>query len=167
MTAPACVICGGVIPTGPNHTTRKTCSDACRLKLNAMRKRANRHAAQERKLEAAGRRVCAVCSTPILDTDSRRLTCGKRECGVEYDRLRRAARQKQKPAVTATYPTVRCRVTDLRTGQTRWEDRPLVPYSVSAARLEARRRGAEAAHAQQRAKREAEAIAAVLGEEQG
>ena len=73
MTA-ACIICGGVIPTGPNHTTRKT---------------------------------CAVC----------------RECGVEYDRLRRAARQ------------------------------------------EARRRGAAAAHEAQRAKRDAEAVAAVLGEE--
>jgi hypothetical protein len=40
-----------------------------------------------------------------------------------------------------------------------------VPYTVSAARLEARRRGAAAAHEQQRAKRDAEAIAAVLGEE--
>jgi hypothetical protein len=61
--------------------------------------------------------------------------------------------------------TARCKVTDLRTGETRWEDRPLVPYTVSAARQEARRRGAAAAHAQQRAKREAEAVAAVMGEE--
>jgi hypothetical protein len=63
--------------------------------------------------------------------------------------------------------TARCKVTDLRTGETRWEDRPLVPYSVSAARQEARRRGAAAAHEAQRAKRDAEAVAAVLGEEQG
>lgn len=113
----------------------------------------------------APRRVCAVCATPILDPESLRLTCGKRECGVEYDRLRRAERQKPKPPATETYSTARCKVTDLRTGETRWEDRPLVPYSVSAARQEARRRGAAAAHEQQRAKRDAEAIAAVLGEE--
>jgi hypothetical protein len=113
----------------------------------------------------APRRVCAVCATPILDPESLRLTCGKYECGAEYDRRRRAERQKPKPPATETYSTARCKVTDLKTGETRWEDRPLVPYSVSAARLEARRRGAAAAHEQQRAKRDAEAIAAVLGEE--
>ena len=70
--------------------------------------------------------TCAICGGAI-PPGSRRLTCAVcRECGVEYDRLRRAARQKQQ---------------------------------------EARRRGAAAAHEAQRAKRDAEAVAAVLGEE--
>ena len=33
-------------------------------------------------------RVCAVCSTPIVDTDSRRLTCGAKEC---WERRRRVS----------------------------------------------------------------------------
>ena len=155
MSEPTCVICGATIPQTVPPRLRRTCSAACRYTLNRMRWKANHEAAAERRMDerkAKGQRICAECNAPIpWERNLHCNTCSD-TCRTNRDRRQLREREQKKRAERAAAPvrTVRVKVTYPKTGVTRWEDRPLVPYTGSAAQHEARRRGAAAAHAAQR-----------------
>jgi predicted nucleic acid-binding Zn ribbon protein len=167
-TPEPCVICGATIPQTIPPRNRKTCSAACRYTLNRMRWQANREAAAERKreaLEALPARFCESCGKEYKARNTARRTCGSKDCQKKqqavYQQRKYAEAREQR--VTAKVHTVRVKVTYTKTGVTRWEDRPLVPWTVSRTRdYKRRHEGVETAMLQ--ARRDAAAVAAVLGE---
>ncbi len=165
-TERACVICGAELPRYP--ASRKTCSADCRARLNYMRWRANRHAAAERKREARlaqGGRLCVECGKPLPpDANVQAKICSdacrrQRTLRLTHERGERQAERARAERAERALRTVRVKITDLRTGEVRWEDRPLIPYNASPGQEYAKRR--ERLLEQER--RNAAAINAVLG----
>ena len=131
MTTPEpCVICGATIPQTIPPRNRKTCSAACRYTLNRMRWQANREAAAERKreaLEALPTRTCESCGTQYKARNTARRTCGNKDCQKKQQAVyqQRKYDEAREERVTAKVHTARVKVTDLRTGEVRFEDRPI------------------------------------------
>ena len=118
--------------------------------------------------------VCRDCGRTV-DLSHIPATCMPRADRIQCSRCwvawlkQQAVYQQRKYAeareqrVTAKVHTVRVKVTYTKTGVTRWEDRPLVPWTVSRTRdYKRRHEGVETAMLQ--ARRDAAAVAAVLGE---